>query len=81
MKRLNRIFAISSVLIIGLAQVPAYAKGMDYDDKIVGLWDVQVTLTSCVSGATLGTFLAMHQYNLAGTGQIVPTSEPTPAGL
>ena len=44
--------------------------------RIVGLWDVDVVIDNC-SGITVGSFRAMHKYELGGTGQIVPATNPT----
>jgi hypothetical protein len=46
------------------------------NSKIVGLWDVEVTVTNC-AGVTLSEFLAMHKYEFGGTGQVVPAGDPT----
>jgi len=43
--------------------------------RIVGLWDVNVTVTRCDTGATITTFSALHKYELGGTGQIVPYAD------
>jgi hypothetical protein len=48
-------------------------------NRIVGLWDVVVTGTDCNTGDVLFTFPALHKYELGGTGQVVPATNP--AGL
>lgn len=48
-------------------------------NRIVGLWDVRVSLASCEGGDPFGGFLAMHKFELGGTGQVVPSTNP--AGL
>jgi hypothetical protein len=45
--------------------------------RIVGLWDVEVNITNCVTDTPLFSFLALHKYELGGTGQIVPSTSPT----
>jgi len=45
-------------------------------DRIVGLWDVQVAIASCAGGAPFATFPALHKYELGGTGQVVPGTNP-----
>lgn len=87
MKRLNRVVGIAAALLIGtfLTQATACAQiGPDpqtnaHHSRIVGLWDVEVTVANCASGAPLVTFLALHKYELGGTGQVVPATNP--AGL
>lgn len=46
------------------------------DKRMVGLWDVQVSVVNCVTGAPLASFIALHKFELGGTGQVVPASNP-----
>lgn len=82
MNRMNRVFGLTSLLIISLVlmQTTLYASDSNSDarkDRIVGLWDVEVAIANCVTGAPMGSFLALHKFELGGTGQVVPTSSPT----
>ena len=45
-------------------------------NRIVGLWDVQVTVFNCRTGVALANFRGLHKYELGGTGQVVPASNP-----
>lgn len=80
MKRLNKVIGITAALLIGTfaTQVTVYAQiGQDpktnaRHSRIVGLWDVVVTVTNCATGAPLASFPALHKYELGGTGQVVP---------
>jgi hypothetical protein len=45
-------------------------------NRIVGLWDVQVTVFNCSTGVPLSNFRAVHKYELGGTGQVVPATNP-----
>ena len=45
-------------------------------DRIVGLWDVQVTVFDCSTGTPLSNFRGLHKYELGGTGQVVPATNP-----
>lgn len=84
MKRMNKVFGIAAAVLIGtfVTQTTAYAQvGQDpktnaRHSRIVGLWDVQVTIASCGNGNTLGSFSGMHKYELGGTGQVVPSTNP-----
>jgi hypothetical protein len=49
-------------------------------NRIVGLWDVQVTVLNCSTGAQIATFPALHKYELGGTAQVVPGGN-NPTGL
>lgn len=83
MKQLNRVFGIAIAILIGtcLTQGLVYAD-TDSDQKtnarhsrIVGIWDVNVVIDNC-SGVTVGSFRAVHKYELGGTGQVVPATNP-----
>lgn len=84
MKHLKKLVGMVPVLLTGilLTQATAYAQiGPDPNSnarhsRIVGLWDVTVTITHCASGAPLFTFPAMHKYEAGGTGQVVPATNP-----
>jgi hypothetical protein len=84
MKSLNRVIGIVAALLIGtfVAQATAQAQiGPDPQtnarhSRIVGLWDVQVTVNTCAGGIPIAGFLALHKYELGGTGQVVPATNP-----
>jgi hypothetical protein len=40
--------------------------------RIVGVWDVTVTVFNCETNAQLFSFPALHKYELGGTGQVEP---------
>jgi hypothetical protein len=44
-------------------------------NRIVGLWDVVVENRAC-DGTLIGTFLGMHKFELDGTAQTVPSTNP-----
>jgi hypothetical protein len=86
MNALNRFSSITLAVLIGVfaAQAPANAQiGPDPNNKphharIVGLWDVDVTITNCATGDPLfPPFPAMHKYERGGTGQVVPATSPS----
>jgi hypothetical protein len=87
MKRLHKMVGITATLLLGILVTHATAMAQAGPDprtnarhsRIVGLWDVNVTVANCISGAPLATFRAMHKYELGGTGQVVPATNP--AGL
>lgn len=84
MNALNRFGSITLAALIGVSamQATAYAQiGPDPNNRarharIVGLWDVDVTITNCANGTPLFSFPAMHKYELGGTGQVVPATNP-----
>lgn len=85
MKRLNKVLGIAAAVLIVtfIMQVSAYAQvGPDPQtsarhSRIVGLWDVEVAVANCANGAPITSFLALHKYELGGTGQVVPAGSPT----
>jgi len=84
MKYLHKMIGTTStvwiVLLLTLlatsSQVSASANTNARVDRIVGLWDVQVAIASCAGGPAFATFAAMHKFELGGTGQVVPASNP-----
>jgi len=47
-----------------------------YPGRIVGVWDVQVTVLNCNNGVQVGSFRGLHKYELGGTAQFVPSTNP-----
>lgn len=84
MNRVSTVIGIAAALLIGtfLTQVTAFAQiaanpqTNAQHSRIVGLWDVQVTITDCDTGDILGGFPALHKYEMGGTGQVVPATNP-----
>jgi hypothetical protein len=80
MKNLNKYSKYVGVLLTGILSVLAAsavvassnpltnAKG----SRIVGVWDVSVTVFNCDTGGQGPTFPALHKYELGGTGQLEP---------
>ena len=46
------------------------------ENRIVGVWDAQVTILNCSTGATLASWRGLHKYELGGTAQVVPATDP-----
>jgi hypothetical protein len=44
--------------------------------SIVGVWDVQVTQLNCSTGDPIASYRALHKYELGGTAQAVPSTNP-----
>jgi hypothetical protein len=67
---------VFTLIVVITMQTIASAEGSDARrNRIVGLWNVQVTITNC-NGITLFSFPALHKYELGGTGQMVPGTNP-----
>jgi len=65
------------LVLIAVFQIAASAQIVNArENRIVGLWDVQVTNANCDTGATLASFRGMHKYELGGTAQIIPATNP-----
>ena len=62
------ISVLAASTVLAGSNALANAKG----SRIVGVWDVTVTLYNCDTGAQGPTFPAMHKYELGGTGQVEP---------
>lgn len=87
MKHLNKALVIQGALLIAALAFlpPAAAKPLTpvvkaHESRIVGVWDVTVTLHHCGNGNVLTSFPALHKYEQGGTGQIVPPSNPALTG-
>ena len=84
MNRRNRFSRIPLAVLVAflVAQAPLTAQAVPDPNsearhsRIVGLWDVEVTITNCANGAPLFSFPAMHKFELGGTGQVVPATNP-----
>ena len=85
MKHPNKSILVTGALLIAalFIQSTAFAEpGASTNaqqNRIVGLWDVQVSLANCITGVVVGGFSALHKFELGGTGQVVPSTNP--AGL
>lgn len=83
MSRIVRRAGFASAMLVGVFLIQSTLGDIGPDprtnarhDRIVGLWDVDVAVGPC--GGPLGSpFQALHQYHLGGTGQVIPSSNPT----
>jgi len=64
------------MLVGGVQTTVAAQSGNARHNRIVGLWDVQVTNFNCSTGAPLTSFRGLHKYELGGTAQVVPATNP-----
>lgn len=65
------------LVLVGAMEMVSFAQSANAStSKIVGVWDVQVTLLDCSSGVQVGAFQALHKYELGGTVQAVPATNP-----
>lgn len=63
--------------VIGSMQTVVLAQSVNaYENRIVGVWDVQVTLYNCDTGVPFATFRGLNKYELGGTAQVVPATNP-----
>lgn len=64
--------------LVGGTQTTAWAQSEHArDNRIVGVWDVQVTVRNCSNDTPLFNFSALHKYEFGGIGQVVPATNPT----
>ena len=45
-------------------------------NRIVGVWETQVTILNCSTGDPIANFRGLNKYELGGTGQVVPATNP-----
>jgi len=71
--------ALALLMLAGGTQTiasPQAASVNARQNRIVGLWDVQVTLHNCSTGAEIISYRSLHKYELGGTAQLVPATNP-----
>ena len=74
-RELSKIFLLGA--FIGVVQTTLLAQSDNArQNRIVGVWDVQNTVQNCDTGTTLSHFRALHKYELGGTAQMVPATNP-----
>jgi hypothetical protein len=65
------------LMLIGSWQNLASAASVhSQDNRIVGLWDVQVNNFICGTSVSVVSFRGLHQFQLGGTAQVVPAANP-----
>ncbi len=64
------------VLAGGAPTLASAQSVMASPNRIVGLWDVQASNFNCATGALLASFPGLHKYELGGTAQVVPATNP-----
>jgi hypothetical protein len=58
-------------------QSPVWAQSAKArSSRIVGVWDALITNTDCSTGTPLFSFRGLHKYELGGTAQVVPGTNP-----
>jgi hypothetical protein len=71
-----------SLMLVGGVQTTIFAQSVSTPDhgarpyRIVGVWDAQITIYDCSSGTPLFNFQGLHKYELGGTAQVVPATNP-----
>jgi len=66
-----------SLMLFGSMHTLAWAHNTKArPSRIVGVWDVQVTNYDCRTGVPLAAFRGLHKYELGGTAQVVPATNP-----
>jgi len=71
--------AVVFLLVAGAGTVVPAQVSNGVPNWIVGVWDVQVTVRNCLTRDPIASWRGLHKYELGGTGQIVPSTNP--AGL
>jgi len=64
------------VVVGGMQAVSAAQSNSANASRIVGVWDVQVTVLNCSTGVQIASFKALHKYELGGTAQFVSSANP-----
>jgi hypothetical protein len=75
-KRLGTVLLLM-MLVAGIQTTLSAQSEKSRENRIVGVWDIQVTNYNCSTGTPINSFRALHKYELGGTAQIVPSTNPT----
>ena len=84
MNRMNKLIGVSLAVALATFLAQDFAQAANQvsnarHNRIVGLWDVVATIYGCNGAGPFASFPALHKYELGGTGQVVPATNP--AGL
>lgn len=71
-----RAVVVLSMLVGGIETFSSAQIAGTSPARIVGVWDVKVTVLDCSSGVPMFEFPALHKYELGGTAQAVTTANP-----
>lgn len=63
-------------LVIGMQTFLSADSVKALRNRIVGVWETQVTIFDCNTGNQLFSFPGMNKYELGGTAQVVPATNP-----
>jgi hypothetical protein len=64
------------MLISGWQNLASAASVHSHDNRIVGLWDVQVNNFICGTAVSVACFRGLHKFERGGTAQVVPATNP-----
>jgi hypothetical protein len=74
-RKLGTVFLL--LMLVGGAQTLASAQSVKArPNRIVGVFDAQITNSDCATGTPLFSFRGLHKYELGGTAQVVPATNP-----
>ena len=64
------------LLVVGMQTIVSAESVKARRNRIVGVWETQVSVLNCSTGDTIASFLGLNKYELGGTGQVVPGTNP-----
>lgn len=64
------------MLVAGMRTLASAQSVNAHENRIVGVWDVQVKVLDCSTGDPIASFRGLHKYELGGTAQVVPSTNP-----
>ena len=60
----------------GMQTFASAQSGKVHPNRIVGVWDAQISNFDCNTGTLLASFVGLHKYELGGTAQVIPATNP-----
>ncbi len=74
--RLRTVLALLMVTLGVQTLAPAQSVNAQ-ENRIVGVWNAQVAILNCATGTTMFSFRGLNKFELGGTAQVVPATNPT----
>lgn len=65
------------VVILGVQTLASAQSVNAQENRIVGVWNAEITILNCATGATMLSFRGLQKFELGGTAQVVPATNPT----
>ncbi len=76
LKSALRTLLVLLLLVVGMQTIVSADSVKDRRNRIVGVWETQVTISDCNTGNILFSYPGLSKFELGGTGQVAPATNP-----